>query len=177
MKIHQFTPYSLEGDLGKAYNDYCELVPDDSWILLRDEDTMVLTPKHLHIVSEYINKFPDTGIFTCYTNRVHHLNKSVLWEGKPSRNFNLLYWYEQSKKATENKYRFKEIKKVISGYYMLFSKATWEKVKFESGMLGVDNKFSQGVLDLGMSIKLMKSVLCVHYYRGHKSTKNKEHLK
>ena len=53
MKIFQITPYGLDGDLGKAYNDHIKHFPDDSWILVRDEDTMVLTPKHLHIVEEY----------------------------------------------------------------------------------------------------------------------------
>ncbi len=39
--------------------------PND-WVCMRDGDTMFMLPNWGHQIKHYIEKYPDTGLFTCY---------------------------------------------------------------------------------------------------------------
>jgi hypothetical protein len=69
--IYYFTPY-INGNLGQAYNHYCNLVPnDDDWITMMDGDVMQLHTNWAEIWENIINNSPKTtGIVTCQTNRI-----------------------------------------------------------------------------------------------------------
>ena len=80
MKIYYFTPFALDKNLGGAYNEYMQMLPnDDDWACFVDADTMFLCSdfgKQIHAV---VSKYPDAGMFTCYTNRVG--NQAQLYGG------------------------------------------------------------------------------------------------
>lgn len=177
--IHVKTPYAEDKNLGRAYNTAFEDVEERDWVCLRDHDTLFLTPDAISIMHEYTRNFPDTGIFTCRTNRIHPLAKDQLVGGIVSENTDIRYHIQLAEQMRSLGVTVSEINHVISGFLMLISKKTWREIKFPENMkcLGVDNFYSQAILDAGKKIYRMESVYLWHSYRLTNGITNKEHLK
>lgn len=159
--------YDLDGNIAQAYNSHIELVPrDEDWIVLTDADFMFLTPSYGHIISEYLRRYKGYKLWTVYTNRVAcrpQLQKDMFYE------LNIRKHKERAKWLGENKkYSIKEIKRVISGYCMIFQKKTWKEMgRFRgSGLFGIDTRFSHDILVSGEKIGLMEAVYGFHFYRA-----------
>lgn len=170
--IYYCTPFSLERNLGKSYNEYVRKLtsnPND-WIFFIDGDCMVLDSNWGKHIEDLINKYPDTGIFTAVTNRCG--NRHLCYLGNRSNDENILNQYKISNFVKENSYlKVTEIKRVISGYFFGFSRKTFDLVggftEINGEILKVDNKFSKKVLNIGKKILLMDGVFAFHYYRLH----------
>jgi len=173
--IHILTPYSTEKNLGKAYNNSVNLIPDGDWVCVTDYDVMFLTPDCGVILQEYVNKYPDTGIFTCLTNRIHPLANDQLLN-TVSENTDIKYHISLANEQKKQLYQVKDINHPISGFLMMFSKETWKKSKFteDKKCLGVDNFFSQSVLKF-KPIRVMLGLYVWHTYRINNIT-DKSHL-
>lgn len=175
--IHVCTPYSLDKNLAKAYNDAFERCPDGDWLCLIDYDVMFLTPNAINIMDLYTERFPDTGIFTAFTNRIHPLAVDQLFLGKPSDDFDVKNWAQRARHQAMTETKVTEIKRPISGFLMLISKETWKQIKFfGDGCLGVDNNFSAAVLASGKKIYRMDRLVVWHSYRMN-DIRDKAHLK
>jgi hypothetical protein len=174
MKVHILKPYDLDKNLGRAYNEAMSMIPEGDWACLMDLDTLFLTPDAGSILHEYVTAYPETGIFTCRTNRIHPLQKCQLYFDQPSDNDSISFWVDEAYKVRAG---VTQINQVISGFLMMISKSTWNEIKFsESGKcLGVDNDFSQKILASGRDIKCMDGLLVWHTYRLRDIT-NKKHL-
>jgi GT2 family glycosyltransferase len=178
MKVHIVKPYSVEKNLGRAYNEAMKLIPDGDWACLMDYDTMFLTPDCGKILFEYAAHRPNTGIFTCFTNRIHPLAKSQLLNGVVSDNTDVEYHTYLAHAKLKDLYKTTLINHEISGFLMMISKKTWNDVKFsENGKcLGVDNDFSLRVLQSGKNILRMDGMYIWHTYRLKNGIKDKTHL-
>lgn len=176
--IHVVTPYAVDKNLGKAYNKAASLIHDLDWLCVIDYDVMFLTPDAIKIMYEYVNTYPNTGIFTCLTNRIHPLAKNQLLDGNVSDNDSIRHHQAIAKAQSIYTPEVTNINHPISGFLMLFSKETWNKIKFrEDGLcLGVDNAFSQAVLNTGRNILRMDGLYVWHSYRLNNIT-DKSHLK
>jgi len=176
MNIYYFTPYSLEKNLGAAYNHYMELLPsDEDWACFTDGDAMFLTPDWGHLIQNAVESHPETGMFTCYTNRVG--NKQQLYRGIFNENRDLLAHRNVAKVCHETgKNRTKELTRPISGIMMIIQKKTWRQFLFKDGLLTVDNDISARLLQAGLKIRLIESIYMVHYYRMAEGKKYKKHL-
>jgi GT2 family glycosyltransferase len=176
--IHVKIPFDTEKNLGRAYNKAFEGVADDDWVCLMDHDVLLLTPDAIQIMEEYTKNFPDTGIFTCYASRIHPLSKYQLLFQEPSDNANLEFHLQIAYNQKRHGITVQEIPDIISGFLMLVSKKTWNRIKFpEHGKcLGVDNIFSQDVLSAGLKIYRMNSIYVWHTYRLTNGIGNKAHL-
>lgn len=176
--IFEFKPYSLEGNIGNAYNHYCSLVKDTDYIVLYDADTMVLTPGHGHMLSEVISKYGNIfKLFTCYTNRVNNKNQIIeeLFDEPDIR--------VHRKKAIELYNKELNVKRIsespgVRGFMIMFSKDTWQQVSGfrDDGILGVDCDFSRRVSKIG-NIGLIENMYVLHYYRLNEGRYYTEHLK
>lgn len=183
MNIYYCTPFSIEKNLGKAFNDYVKRLtirPDD-WIFLLDGDTSFLDPFWGKHISDLVHKYPHTGIFTCYTNRVGNLLQCHKF--KRSDDSNMINHFRIAQQLKQNYYwNVREINHIISGHLMGFSRKTWEDVggftENPGEILKVDNRFSKRVLNSGRKILLMEGVYLFHYYRLHELNprKAKKHL-
>lgn len=177
--IHIKIPFALDKDLGRAYNLAFKSIPEEDWVCLIDHDVMFLTPNSIRIMYDYVGEYPDTGIFTCRTNRIHPLAVDQLIHDKPSDNTNIRFWTEEAStmESIIPDHKVTEISHEISGFLMLISKKTWNKIKFfETGKaLGVDNDFSLRVLASGRKILRMDRLLVWHTYRLN-DIRNKTHL-
>lgn len=175
--IYDFTPCATDKNLGKVYNQYMEIVPNnDDWVIIRDRDTMYLQPNYMELIEQAIKKNPDADLFTCYTNRVG--NKEQCYGGLINNTSDVLRVYLDTRyNNVMLRKSYKPLNKCISGFFMLFQKKTWQKHKFKDGILGVDNHFSQSILDKGGKIILIEGLYVYHYYRLHSGIHDKSHLK
>lgn len=178
--IHIITPYREDKDLGKAYNRACELIPDGDWICLMDIDAMFLTPDAPAMMQRYVDLYPQTGVFTCLTNRVSHLAFEQLYEGHPSSEDSILVHIGIATRQRNLLPQSTIIRRgEISGYLILFSKETWQQNKFDEGIgcLAVDTFWSRRIIQMGKDIRRMDAIYIWHTYRLWKDIKDKEHLK
>lgn len=177
--IHVKIPFHLDKNLGRAYNEAFEDVGERDWVCLIDHDVLLLTPDTIPLMHEYTRSFPETGIFTCYASRIHPLATDQLLGGKLSENTDIKFHTELADQQKRHGITVTEIKHVISGFLMLVSKKTWHEIKFPETMkcLGVDNFYSQAIMDAGKKIYRMDSVYVWHTYRLQNGITNKDHLK
>lgn len=186
--IYFFTPYNSEGNLGKAYNDYCKLVPEDSWICVMDGDLMFLHNNWGKQFEDLIKAYPDTGLFTTYLSRVGNLEQC--YKNECSENSDMKYHRQLALKLQEECYLdVRELTSIISGAVMLFSKKTWNevggfpeelsekgKLKWKYNLATVDNRFSNRILKRGKKILLAEGIYCLHYYRLNEGIFDRRHL-
>ena len=172
--IYYFTPTATNKDLGNAYNCYMGLLPnDDDWACLTDRDTFFLSSNYDTILNKAIEDNPDTGLFTCYTNRVGE--KKQCYKGVISNNPDIVA-HKVISDQLEGIYTYKELESV-SGFMMMVQKRTWNKIKFKKGLLGVDNWYSEDLVKAGYKIKLIEGLYMFHYYRLKEGINYKAHLK
>jgi GT2 family glycosyltransferase len=174
--IYYFTPYSSTKNLGEAYNRHMELLPnDDDWAVLMDGDTMFLHPNYGTIIENIIKIYPETGLFTCFTNRVG--NRQQLLRGKMDHEANIIV-HKNLAHACLRKYalRCSDLKSHISGMIMIVRKGVWKNIRFNDGLLGIDNEFSAKILKSGLKIKLIRGLYVFHYYRLAEGSTYRKHL-
>lgn len=175
MKTHFFTPFSIEKNLGKSYNECLSLIPEGDLACLRDLDTMFLTPDAGQIISDYASRFPD-AVLVCYTNRIHPLATEQLLANAPYNSPDIL---EHIKIAQDKKQDLtvSECHSHLSGFLMVVPKSVWHKVKFnEGGLLGVDTLFFKDLRVKGVKILRMNAIYIFHTYRIWTDIKDKNHL-
>ncbi|MCC5410645.1 hypothetical protein LMT12_29480, partial [Escherichia coli] len=67
--IYYITPY-LTGNIGKAINEAIAVLPDDSWVCLRDTDTMFLLPDQPSMLEELVMSNPPFDVIGATCNRL-----------------------------------------------------------------------------------------------------------
>jgi hypothetical protein len=178
--VFYFTPADPHKKIGKVYNAHCEGVPDNQdWICVRDGDTMFLTSNWSEIITETIKRYPDTALFGCYTNRIG-LDYQLTEHGF-SEDPSLLH-HAQIARERWDKYGTEcvEIQKPVAGMFMLFKRAVWTRCPFKDELV-INNKFfdwdfGERILKMGGTVRLMKGLYLMHYYRMHTGRKDKSHL-
>jgi hypothetical protein len=178
--IYFFTPYSFEKKMFEAWDRYMNLVtnPND-WVCMLDGDTSFLLPDFGHQIQQYINIWPETGLFTCYASRT--ANKDQLPGGICSENPNLIFHRLQAEFCRKNLFPFsKDIFKAY-GHLLVIQKKTWTKIQplvkeytKNSGLLDTDTAVSRAVRRSNLKIKVMEGIYILHYYRL--KDKGRDHL-
>lgn len=177
--VHCITPYREDKNLGLAYNNAMQQIPDADWACITDWDVNFLLPETIAHLNEYSRLFPDTGMFTCYASRTHHINAGIQMFGNTaSEDRDYLHHIEIAKTQTGQLYTVTEINRFISGFLMMISKETWNKYKFVDNMkcLDVDNIYSNKILQADLPIRRMNGVYVWHTYRLGKDIKDVKHL-
>jgi hypothetical protein len=166
-----FTPYSFEKRLFVAWDRYMNLVQDENdWACMADGDTCFLLPDFGHQIRQYIDRYPETGLFTCYASRT--ANKDQLLNGINSENPDLVFHRCQAEYCRENLHPgAKDIFKAY-GHLMVIQKKTWLKIRWlvkkytrNSGLLDTDTAVSRAVRKNNLKIKVMEGMYILHYYR------------
>lgn len=183
--LYFFTPYSFDKKLFEAYDHYMSLVNDEDWVVFLDGDTAFLTSEWGHQILEYINKYPDTGLFTCYASRCHYMPQ--VRRGTDMDNTDILYHQKMAATLQSTHHlKAKEIDRRIAGHLMVIKKSTWNKIREEvrqkvkaqsKYILGVDTKISNALLKDGFKIRLMQGIYIFHYLRLAEGFGYKNHLK
>lgn len=178
MNVLPCSPYRLDKNLGKAYNETMALLPDDWWAAFHDIDTCFLTPESIAIIHKYIELYPSTGIFTCFTNRLSTLSTKQLLNGKISEDMDMRNHIAIAQVQKSRLYTTYEVKKDISGMLMVISKATWKRFPFKEDKkcLGVDTEYNRRLRASGRKILRMEGLYIFHIYRIENGINNKSHL-
>jgi len=180
--VHYFIPFAIDKKLFHAFDYYMSLVPDhDAWICFVDGDTAFLRPDWGRVIEEYVKKYPDTGLFTCYASRCHYEYQRPA--GADQQRDSILYHKEIVDLVAEGKYDATIIPARIAGHLMVIKKSTWIKIRETvaitaraKNVLGVDTKISNAILASGMKIRLMKELYIFHYLRMKEGLDYKDHL-
>lgn len=180
VKIWYSNPYSTEKNIGKALNEFCELVPDTDWICLQDGDMQYLTPDWgVQIKQAVINYGNEFDLIGCVTNRL--ARPIQLTPGVDFNNHDIRYHYEKAKELRDK--HFAEVeditaKRYVAGLFMLFPKRVWNQVKFKENISYFDDEFSKEVIKKGGKLGLMKGLYVYHLYRiwSEKPIGDKGHL-
>lgn len=177
MQIHCCTPYRVDKDLGKAYNEAFAIIPDGDWICILDYDVLILHPNTIKRFYEYINYRPDAGAFVCYTNRSHPTNMQ-LYKGIVNDNPDITYHMKIAAELDKQPLSVTEVTANLSGFLMLIPKTTWQQIKFVEGgkCLGVDTLYSMALRSAGLPVYRMNTIYVWHTYRLLTGIKNKNHL-
>lgn len=187
--IYYFTPARSDKNIGKALNDHCSSVPEDGWIVIRDCDTMFLTPNYSKHIEDIVYKYGDKyDLIGCMTNRANmkqHLINGLFSEDTDVKNHvNLSLRLEKEKWA-----EVVQSSNYIAGHFMLFSKKAWNEHKFEEGAIltkkKVNGKVVIGFFDYWFSnyfyrrkrVGIATGLYIFHLYRLFQpSTKINSHL-
>lgn len=179
--IHHITPYhcAVKPNIGGYYNSVIDVLPDDSIIVLRDQDTLILDPSGFNTMLYAFIKcdnMEDYSVITCMTNRLGLKDHCV------PEMFNEESISKHIEKATELRSEFghKIVEtSVAPGMLMIFHKSTWDKHKFEENSIFFDRIFSKKVIQSGGKIGLCKGMYLLHLYRWGQNnpTQYTQHLK
>jgi hypothetical protein len=181
--IYFFTPYSFEKKLFEAYDTYINLLSgENDWACFIDGDACFFENNFGHQVKNYIEKYPDTGIFTSYASRCGY--KFMVPEDIDQNNDSIKYHRSKSQEIYEKlNGQVKEINDNISGHLICIKKSTWLIIRDElftvcagANLLGVDTQISNIILGHGLKIRLMRGVYLFHYYRLAEGKSYKQHL-
>jgi GT2 family glycosyltransferase len=182
--IYFFTPYSFEKKLFEAFDHYMGLVKDpEAWVCFLDGDTAFLRSDFGHKIKEYTEKYPDTGLFTCYASRCHYEIQTVT-DGNMEDPSILFHKDIADNQAEHHQGKVIEINRRIAGHLMVIKKGTWTRIRGgvlertrDKQILGVDSKISYAILNAGLKIRLMRSIYILHYLRMKEGFDYKDHLR
>lgn len=181
MTIFYFTPYSVNKELGVAYNESCAIVPNDNdWICLMDGDTIFLSPTYGKHIADVIETHQDYDFFTCLTNRTG--NKRQRLNGIIDEDSDLISLKRKVLERERDHYnQVVQLHQHISGHFMLFRKKLWNEFKFptitkKGTILGIDNDWTQSLLDNGKKLGIIEGLVLIHYYRLTNGRSDKRHL-
>lgn len=174
--------YALDKNYFAAIDEEMARLQPHEWGVIMDLDTMPLLPDFGHQIQAYIDKYPDTGMFTCYASRCHYACQ--VRKGTDMDSADILYHKKMADKChRELHLKVKDLNRRIAGHLMIIKKSTWlqirDRVKKNTAgkkILGVDTKISYAILSLNLKIRLMRGVYIFHFLRLHKDFGYINHL-
>lgn len=171
-------PFSRDKNIGKALNEFCNMVPVDTWICLEDGDTMYLTDFWGAQIEDIIARNADYDLIGCMTNRLR--NTHQLHEGRFSEDPDINNHIRIAEDLHKQHYNtVEQVFKPIAGMFILFPKSTWQKHRFRENTPAFDTFFSKQILADGGKIGIAKGLYLFHKYRLGKPdpVKNDKHLR
>lgn len=173
------TPFSVNKNLGEAYNDEMSAIPDGDAACLIDGDCMFTTSDYGFRLNTYYNANP-SAVLTCWINRIHPLAKGQWYQdGRCDDVASCLRAAQRMKDV----YTTTPIIGSVSGTLLVVPKRVWALHPFtlvnqyrpgEPNLLGVDNQFTNNVRSKGIPVLRMDGILIYHQYRL--LTNTKDHL-
>lgn len=163
--IYHITPY-LTGDIGKGINDTIRELPEDSWICLRDIDTMFLLPEQPAWLESLVRSDPQFDVIGASCNRLgstYQLFDRVISEDSDIRR------HVEIAKIAKNLFGM-DIEEVpqdvpLAGFFLLFRKSLWNEIPFEERSIQFDLIFSKILHEKQKRLGLLRGVYLFHTYR------------
>jgi GT2 family glycosyltransferase len=162
-KIDVRIPFEPLGRLGEDYNRIMEESRQE-WVLFKDHDLLIFHPNWYLICQQAIKRYPDSGIFTIFTNNIGCRKQRLRRAPLPGRsmlqhkNFAKKIWHK-------NGYSISEIKGcLISGFFMLTSKTAWKMAgKFRgTGLFGEDTEYHRKITRAGLKCRRLDGLYALH---------------
>lgn len=162
-KVFYSTPW-YPNNIGKGINEFIEMLPEDSWVCIRDSDTLFLTSEQQRQIQDIVDSNPPFDLIGCRTNRLRSPKQAV--EG--AFDVDSMAWHIELAKVLEKEY-YGVIDslmepEVVAGMFMLFRKSLWDKVKFQEKTIQFDSIFTNEVRKFG-TIGIAQGIYLFHLYR------------
>jgi hypothetical protein len=165
--LRTMIPFSLERNLGAAYNDEMERLPDGDWAIFADHDAMIgLTREWFRLIAEAVDFLPDAGAFVAVTNRI-----DAVWqraEEADRENHDIGYHTAIAVKRLQRRTLLDITDtKGFGGVCFAVSKAAWKDAGgFADGLLCVDHSLHFGLQRAGRRVYLHEGVYVYHRRRA-----------
>jgi len=178
-KVWYSAPADPDKNIGRAYNEFCDLIPnDDDWICLRDQDSLMWPELALKQIEDVLELYGDRyQLLGCMTNRLASTYQRPFPDDYEDPS--VLTAYNRALWLHKNRYSdVSDHNRPIAGLFMLFQKKTWKQNPFVEHTYDADRLFSEAVMRSGGRIGLMQGLYVFHYYRFDKPnpTKYLKHL-
>lgn len=171
IKVYYSSPFRDDKNIGKANNEFVELLPDDAYVCLTDADALFLQPDYGKQIQEIIRNNPEYGLIGCVTNRLGGLHQC--YKGEFSDEMNVRkHYYIANQLRIEFGSQVEETSGV-AGLCLIFSKANWLKVGGFVDGIRCDTAFNRKIKALGLKVGLAKSLYMFHCYRIGETTHKK----
>lgn len=165
------TPYSFNGKLFEAYDDIFSMVNEQDWVCFLDGDTAFLEMANFgHLLQDYIDLYPTTGMFTCYATRCHY--EAQTRKGVDPKQDSIKYFAKKVLEVKQLHPKTKPMNRRVAGHLLMLKKETWTTIRptlikeaKDKKILGFDTKLSNSLLKHGYDIKVMRGILIFHYLR------------
>lgn len=158
--IHYCSPQRSDKNIGKAYDEIMDLLKPEDWAVLTDLDVCFLTREQPNLIERAIKEYPDTGMFTCLTNRIGSPDNLLNYKDYIT---DMGYHARIAKEQQELPFSVRPFKGLPGGFFMGIKKETYLKVgRFIDGFLGVDNNYAFRILHKGFKILLIESLYVFH---------------
>lgn len=181
--IYFSTPYAFDKRLFNAYDSEFQRLPNsDDWLVLMDGDIAFLRADFGHHIQEYINKFPGTGLFTCYASRSHY--KYIVPMDGNDRSPDIIFHKKiADAHARDLHLAVKPLEKNISGQLMAIRKDTWLSVRDDIAartknetIEAIDTAIGKVMHEHNLPVLLMRGIYVLHYCRMLEGYKHRAHL-
>jgi hypothetical protein len=177
------TPYAFDKKLALAYDQEFNRLPNDNdWLAIMDGDIAFLRADFGHHIQEYINKFPDTGMFTCYASRCHY-HYIIPRDGDQNSADILFHKKVADNHARDFKFEVKPLSGNITGHLMVIQKNTWLKIRDNvlhrtrhETIEAVDTAIGKALHAQNLPILLMRGIYVLHYCRLGEGYNYRAHL-
>lgn len=162
--ILAMTPFSPSMNLGEAYNEAMELLPEDAWAVLLDHDAMFTTRQWNHQIREAIDFLPEAGCFTGMANRIASAWQQIGDKNNHDVAHNRRFGTERAKVRT-----LLDITdtKGFGGVVIVLSKKAWRAAGgFADGMMCCDHSIFFRLRAAGRRVYLMEGLYLYHWRRA-----------
>lgn len=179
MKIWYANPGRADKNIGKAYNEFCSLVPDEDWICISDQDALWWPELVLKQVADII-----TGDGAKYSLLGAMTNRLAGSYQRPHpedfENMDIFYHRRVAERLHSENYGniVNQMNKPIAGLFMVFPKTIWKRIPFIERNIAADTFFCRQIRAIGGKIGIMSGVYVYHWYRANQPnpTRYKKHL-
>lgn len=177
------TPYTFNQKLLDAYDhEFMRLPKPDDWLAVMDGDVAFLRSDFGLQIQEYIKKYPETGMFTCYASRSHYAYM-IPKDGNDKSTDILFHKKVADEHADKLHLQVKPITQNVTGHLMVISKKTWIKIRasvFDRAknerIEAIDTAITKGIFKIKMPINLMRGIYVFHYCRHAEGYAHRAHL-
>jgi hypothetical protein len=158
------TPWRT-GDIGGGINEFVDALPSDSWVCIRDGDTLFLTPNWGYQVEQVIARYGrQFAVIGAMCNRLK--SPFQLHEGRFSdeadigkhRDIALERWQRYGAHV-------REVPGPLAGMCMIFNKRTWQQTPFVGRSIYFDKVFCGDVKRAGGRLGVAQGIYLFHLYR------------
>lgn len=163
--IFHITPY-LSGDIGKGINDTIRELPEDSWICLRDIDTMFLLPEQPMWLETLVRSNPEYDVIGASCNRLgstYQLFGNMVSDDPDIRNH--IEIAKLSRATWGNSIEDVPLGVPLAGFFLLFRKSLWLEIPFEERSIQFDLIFSNTLHAQNKRLGIMRGMYLFHTYR------------
>lgn len=169
IKVFYSSPFRSDKNIGKANNDFIKLLPDDAWVCITDGDAMFLNPDYGKRVEDIIMNHGDKwDLIGCLTNRIG--SNHQCYNSQFSNEMDMREHWKIAHSSLEDKV----IEGGVAGFFMLFSKRTWQKAGgFKTKSISCDTQFNKDVRKTGGKVGVYQGLYMFHAYRINENDQRK----